>query len=341
MTIVFICGSLEPGKDGVGDYTRRLAAELINQGHHCAIVALMDKFINQPFEEKQIVDNNTLSIFRLPFIIGFKKNSNTAKSWIDDFQPDWVSLQYVPFAFNNKGLPFGLGKALKNLLAPYKLHIMFHEMWMGISIISPFKHKVIGRLQQYIVHDIVVKCNTEFMTTTNPLYQAVLAKASITTEILPLFSSINKYPLDTDKVDIALWLLNVLPQYRSTFRIVTIFGSLYPEAELEKALEYQLDIAIAKGQKLLFVSIGRIGIEGQKEFNRLTVLYKERFDCVLIGEVDDEKASILLQLMDVAISCTPAQHIGKSSVYALLKLHNLPVVMPNKEMIPECNDHFF
>ena len=32
MKIVFICGCLEPGKDGVGDYTRRLSAELIDHG---------------------------------------------------------------------------------------------------------------------------------------------------------------------------------------------------------------------------------------------------------------------------------------------------------------------
>lgn len=27
MTILFLCGSLEPGRDGVGDYTRRLAGD--------------------------------------------------------------------------------------------------------------------------------------------------------------------------------------------------------------------------------------------------------------------------------------------------------------------------
>ena len=29
MNLLFICGSLEPGKDGVGDYIRRLSSELL------------------------------------------------------------------------------------------------------------------------------------------------------------------------------------------------------------------------------------------------------------------------------------------------------------------------
>lgn len=32
MRLAFICVSLEPGRDGVGDYTRSLAAECIRQG---------------------------------------------------------------------------------------------------------------------------------------------------------------------------------------------------------------------------------------------------------------------------------------------------------------------
>ena len=49
MKIVFLCGSLEPGRDGVGDYTRMLAAEIIRKGHNAAIVALADKYSLEPF----------------------------------------------------------------------------------------------------------------------------------------------------------------------------------------------------------------------------------------------------------------------------------------------------
>ena len=42
MNILFICGSAEPGKDGVGDYTRRLCGELLRTGHRTRILALCD-----------------------------------------------------------------------------------------------------------------------------------------------------------------------------------------------------------------------------------------------------------------------------------------------------------
>ena len=38
MKITFICGSLNPGQDGVGDYTRRLAAQLALDGHECQLI---------------------------------------------------------------------------------------------------------------------------------------------------------------------------------------------------------------------------------------------------------------------------------------------------------------
>jgi hypothetical protein len=43
MKIVFVCGSVEIGRDGVGDYTRQLGLELLNQGHEVRIIGINDK----------------------------------------------------------------------------------------------------------------------------------------------------------------------------------------------------------------------------------------------------------------------------------------------------------
>ena len=42
MKILFICGSTGRGHDGVGDYTRRLCAELIRRGEKIQILSLYD-----------------------------------------------------------------------------------------------------------------------------------------------------------------------------------------------------------------------------------------------------------------------------------------------------------
>jgi hypothetical protein len=53
MKVLFICGSAQPQRCGVGDYSRRLAGELIRQGHKASIVSLMDADILSSNVERQ------------------------------------------------------------------------------------------------------------------------------------------------------------------------------------------------------------------------------------------------------------------------------------------------
>ena len=46
----------------------------------------------------------------------------------------------------------------------------------------------------------------------------------------------------------------------------------------------------------------------------------------------------MIQLLDAGISCTPAQHIGKSGVFAAMKLHGIEVIIPKGDLIPEYNE---
>ena len=54
-----------------------------------------------------------------------------------------------------------------------------------------------------------------------------------------------------------------------------------------------------------------------------------------LGEFDTERLSNIIQILDVAISPTPAKHIGKSGVYAALRLHDKKVIIPNTQLFPE------
>ena len=65
MNIAFICGSLEPGKDGVGDYLQRLGLELLQQGHKVSLIAIHDHFVVEDNLEPQDTVDLTFSIIRL------------------------------------------------------------------------------------------------------------------------------------------------------------------------------------------------------------------------------------------------------------------------------------
>ena len=116
MKIVFICSCLEPGRDGVGDYTGRLAAELIRVGHEVSLLALNDRFANAILSGDQERDGIKIPVLRLPSTLSDQDKTVHATNWINSVNPDLLSLQFVPFGFNPKGLPFGLSK----ILACYK-----------------------------------------------------------------------------------------------------------------------------------------------------------------------------------------------------------------------------
>ena len=123
MRIIFICSSLEPGRDGVGDYTRRLAVSLIKAGHRAMAIALNDKYVERESAATQRADGYELNVLRFPAVWSSTKRFNRAKEGVVTFNPEWLSLQFVLYAYNPKGIPFALGKKLKELGSKRKWHI--------------------------------------------------------------------------------------------------------------------------------------------------------------------------------------------------------------------------
>ncbi len=193
LKIIFLCSSLEPGKDGVGDYTRKLAGALIYSGNPTAIIALNDKYLKTGhLKELQEDDRNSIEVLR------FSNNSmdsysHYAYQWLRNLYTLKLlirtrsALQYVPYGFDKKGLPFSLPKMLQQLPGGFKWHLMFHETWAGISKGVLFRHKVYGYFQKRIATGLIQALQPKKITTTNVLYQLVLKEKNIkSASILPL-----------------------------------------------------------------------------------------------------------------------------------------------------------
>src|SRR5258708_26746090 len=125
MRICFICGSLEPGRDGVGDYTTSLADELRRLGHNVILIALRDNFITEAMAANQQSAVGSTRSLRLPSAWPWPECIRHAKQQLDRFDPEWVSLQFVCYSFHPKGLVHGLSAKLAPLLMGRKLHIYF------------------------------------------------------------------------------------------------------------------------------------------------------------------------------------------------------------------------
>ena len=210
---------------------------------------------------------------------------------------------------------------------------MFHETWLGLSSLSPLKHKVVGFLQRKVAQWMVKSLDPRVITTSNRLYQMVLSSAKIDAALLPLFSNIQVSSGISAFQTELFEKLGISDSNRTEFVILGIFGSLHKEYDFYPVLKAELEKATTANKKLIFVSFGRM--RELEEFNRLKVSFDSKIKFVLLGELPEASVSATMRVLDEAISCTPMEHIGKSGVYAAMRLHNVKVLLPFSDKIPE------
>ncbi len=336
MKILFLCGCFEPGRDGVGDYCRLLSGALLKLGHSIEVIAFNDNYLRKEVKvEIQRKEGADIKVLR----IGYKQTSSekirNAKIRVKNFNPDIISLQYVPYSFQKNGLPITLISDLKAIGMNYSWHIMFHELWVGVSKFSSLKHKFIGFFQRKIAQKIVKTLNPSLITTSNLMYQTILSEFKIQSKILPLFSNIPKSSLDLVYKKKILEKLDIKEDHRKRNILAGTFGTIHREASLEERLLELEEVANSQSKKLVFINFGRIGHFGKVELVRLKSKFKNRIKFLTLGEISLKKISTLLQMLDYGISCTPFEYLPKSGVYAAMKFHGVKVISTNTVKLPE------
>src|SRR5690606_34488987 len=286
MKILFICGALEEGKDGVGDYTRRLAGELVRHGHQATIIAYNDRHISTIMDSVQQDGDTAVQVLRLPSVLKAKEKVKLSRDYAQQFQPDWISLQFVIYSFHSKGLPFFLTRQLKQIGNGYKWHIMFHELWIGEYKDDHPKDKLIGYIQQKIIQRIY-KLGSVIHVTGEFNQKLLLYRSRRAPLLLPICSNIGAQ----SKPKIAQ-SLNENFRYRQwyvsrqDYFIVVNFGNYYYSSWDIKNVISNLDrMAVSNGRKLVLLSIGNIGEAAQHKWNSLS----DNFENILVdrlGQLD-------------------------------------------------------
>jgi len=316
MKILFICGSAEPGKDGVGDYTRRLSGELLRKGQEVQILSLCDYQVFSFTIENQVIESTVLAVNRIPIATGNIQRNIWSQDIINKFKPDWISLQFVPYSFNPKGLPFWLPSFLKKLKGNHKWHIMFHELWLGIDIESSFRHKCIGKLQQLIVKKMISNAKPYFITTQNKLYQFFLQSYNIGADILPICGNIP---------------LTALKNEFNEFTQFVLFGTIHPGAPFKDFVD-DLVLKINEFNKSIkFVFIGKNG----EELSNYTNILENYGICYEVLGIQSE--SVISQILidsEYGISTTPYFQTEKSGVYAAYREHQIQTICVSRKWTP-------
>jgi glycosyltransferase involved in cell wall biosynthesis len=312
--ILFIVGSLEPGKDGVGDYTRSLAGECERLGHATFLMSLNDSWIDKPSR-----GNRSL---RLPSTMPWASRIKKGRTFVTENQPNLVSLQYVPYSFHPAGLGFALPKIVQAIIGRVPAHLMLHELWIGSQIGAPFKVKVFGFCQRKIIKSLVTGIACRIIHTSNAVYARLLSRHRINAKILPLFGSVPVLPNAV-----------VTPRDDNALRL-GLFGSIHPE--------WQPDELFARlqafGKLIQVYHIGRIG-PGESLWNEIVECYETEIQFERFGEQSFENISQFFLSVDLGVATTALSLIGKSSSVAAMLDHGLPVIVSRNDIhfrgIPE------
>lgn len=328
MRIAFLCGGLEPGRDGVGDYAQALAGECVRQGHACSVLALNDRQVGITPSGASI-PTGAIPHLRLSASLLWDTRIKQAETFLRDYQPDWISLEFVPYGFHDKGLVRGLGKHLARLIEGRRLHLMFHELWIGAYAGASLKHRMVGFVQRQLILGLVGQLQPAFVSTSNFAYIGMLKRGGVAASHLPLFGNI---PLIDDADESWLFTacseagLRVTPTTRREFLIFGLFGTLHPSWPPEPLLTLLRTAAANEGKRVIIASIGRIG-SGEQLWEQVTRSRDRVIDFVTLGEQSARRVSEFLQWIDFGVAASPWELIGKSGSVASMLEHGLPVIV--------------
>jgi len=297
MRIAFVTSGLEPGCDGVGDYTTLLADECGRLGHAVAKLALNDPLAT--------AETRTPELLRLPAAMPWPERLAIARRWLDDFAPDFASLQFVCYGFHPRGF---VGLQLAELLRGWPVQVFLHETWIGCDAGASLKERMLGWLQRHRVLRLLKALDVRLLHTSNESYAHVLSQRGLSAHVMRLFGSLPLPSIATDCTPREL---------RFVF-----FGTLHPVWPAEPLFSYLRELK----QPATLVHVGRIGT-GAALWEKLKREHAGHFKFERLGGLSPQAAANVFAGVDFGIAATPWALIGKSASVAAMLDAGLPVIV--------------
>jgi hypothetical protein len=278
LIICFISGDKNPGQCGITDYVELLAQELEKLGHQ----------IEQYFIKKDCGELNNLP------------------------SADLYSFQFAPYAFANDGIPRRTLNLLARKLQNKRVHLNFHEIWVGAYPRANWKEIVTGWLQKNLILGFIKKCKPAWITSSNAAAIDRLKQRGIPARFLYLFGNVT--------YSTATKVANTEQALKIAF-----FGTPYADFPYHKLGDFFSNLSKAYGKKLEIILIGRQRENCGSDLV-LSLCKKKNFLIQTTGELSTNLISEQLQECSLGVSTTPFDVIGKSGATAAMLEHGLPVL---------------
>ena len=278
MKICFITGQKESKQCGITDYVELITQELEKLGHEI---------------ERYFINKGCGNLTDLP-------------------DADLYSFQFAPYAYAKNGMPKTILNFLAKELCSKRVHLNFHEIWVGAYPRANWKEKGIGWLQKMLILGFIKKCKPACITSSNAAALDRLKQAGVPARFLYLFGNIP-------------YSANSKATTKGHMLKVAFFGTPYADFPYDKLGNFFSTLSKKSGKKLEIILIGR-----QREdagSNHLYSLCKEnKFFVERTGELSTDLISEKLQECALGVSTTPYDVIGKSGATAAMFEHGLPVL---------------
>ncbi|HXV24382.1 MAG TPA: hypothetical protein VED46_08990 [Alphaproteobacteria bacterium] len=327
MRIAFLCGGL--GLGGVADYTRLIADQLASHDCESLIIALADR------QASAILKGGAppVQTLALPEGIGWPRRVAAAEEALAAFAPDWISLQFVPFAFNRKGVVWLEERWLLRLLCGRPLHLMAHELWIEpLPRPVPIRRRILRGAQRHCILRLFRRAAPCILHTSNALYRRLLAEADLSAQLLPLFGNV-PIAAQPDRA----WLDGAMAQGGIGLArkplLFGFFGGVDPEWDAYPLLARLSETLGRLGRPGVVLSAGAAGgIAGRMEE------WRRRFPTLgflALGVQPMERLSAYLQALDFGLTSYPYALIAKSSSVISMLEHGLPVIVSWGDLVPD------
>jgi len=314
--VLFICGSLEPDKDGVGDYVWKLATSLLASGFSCTCVSLSDEFVTPKTSITELTDfPNVISRYRISASSSWREKLKLLNTIAIKEKPSFISFHYGPYTYSSRGVPIRLVNCLPKLNYKCNWQLMLHELWVDPSL--KISNKLLSPFQRFLLKIFVDRISPSIVNTTNTYYVRQLLRIGVKSEKLPIFSNINHIKVP------------IIPRDTSSWNFL-FFGSIHPEWEYEYLFN-AINLARIKSNivNCRFTLIGHAGDYGVNLWSHLAINYKKNnFIFKNLGALPAKEISYQLQLADFGVTTTPSHLIEKSGSVAAMVAHSLPVIIP-------------
>lgn len=325
MNILFLTGGLEPGQDGVGDYTRLLAGACNTMDHNVSIIAINDSKL-EGIREGEF---DGLKYLRISSAISWTQKWKLAAEFSRKHSPNWISLQFVPYAFGQRGIFKEFLQGVSKFTQGRNTHIKFHEIWIGQYPLAPLKEKLIGYMQKRLVKQLVRKLQPKKIHYTNAGSKIRLDQAGIHAEYLPIFSNIAVNASSEDN-----WIISnlikegkPLPDNRADrFIFFGFFGSIHSNWPARQLLERLRMYTTAQSKRPAMLHAGIL----PRSRNRWREIQKNYSGDWLIhsfGKLSDKDVSNYIHGLSFGLTSTPWDLVGKSGAIAAMVEHGVPVIV--------------